>query len=393
MTAAKLVPHFNPYSPVFDADPFPTYKVLRDEAPCFWSDDARMWVLTRYDDIMNALNDWQTYSSAKGNLMDEFPGRAGNTLGTMDPPRHDQVRAIIQSVFAKRNLNHLIEPIQGMCQAALADLKGRETFDYAEEYSARVTVNLLFALLGLPDADSIEVRDKAVLMVQSDPVTRQKGAEHLAAFEWVKDFASEVIEQRAKAPTDDLISSLILADVDGQKLDLIQVQMTVTTLIMAGIESLSGFLNMLALNLADFPDQRQKLLDDPSLIPGAIEESLRYNTTAQRFRRCLTRDVDLHGQTMKAGDFVSLCYGSANRDDRRFDTPDVYDVTRNAKGHAGLGGGVHSCLGNSIARLASKVIIEEFLKEIPHFSRLDETLEWVPSSTFRSPLVLRLKRG
>ncbi|MGC2857438.1 cytochrome P450 [Novispirillum sp. DQ9] len=393
MTSQTIAPRFDPYSPAFDADPFPTYKVLRDHAPCFWSEEARMWVLTRYDDVMNALSDWQTYSSAKGNLMDEFPGRAGNTLGTMDPPRHDQVRAIIQSVFAKRNLNHLVAPIQGMCRAALADLKGREVFDYAEDYSARITVNLLFTMLGLPQADDTEVRDKAVLMVQSDPVTRQKGAEHLAAFEWVKDFASEVIAQRAKTPTDDLISSLILAEVDGQKLDLIQVQMTVTTLIMAGIESLSGFLNMLALNLADFPDQRAKLLADPSLISNAVEESLRYNTTAQRFRRCLTRDVTLHGQTMKAGDFVALCYGSANRDDRKYDNPDVYDVTRNAKGHAGLGGGVHSCLGNSIARLASQVIIEEFLAEIPHFSRVDETLKWVPSSTFRSPLELRLKRA
>ncbi len=393
MTHITPVPQFNPYCADFDADPFPIYKVLRDQAPCFWSEDAGMWVLTRYDDVFNALNDWQTYSSAKGNLMDEFPGRAGNTLGTMDPPRHDQVRAIIQSVFAKRNLNHLEQPIRDISKAALANFADQEVFDFAEDFSAYATVHLLFSLLGLPDADNKEIRDKAVLMVQSDPVTRQKGAEHLAAFEWVKDFASEVIEARAANPADDLISQLILAEVDGQKLDLIQVQLTVTTLIMAGVESLSGFLSMLGVNLADYPEERRKVVADMTLLPSAIEESLRFNTTAQRFRRCLTRDVELHGQTMKAGDFVSLCYGAANRDERKFANPDVYDVTRNPKGHLGFGGGVHICLGNSIARLACKTIMEEFLAAVPEFTRVDETLNWVPSSTFRSPLSLRLKRG
>lgn len=383
---------FNLYSPEFDADPFPVYKELRDNHPCFWSEEAGKWMLTRYDDVFNALNDWETYSSSQGNLMDEFPGRAGNTLGSMDPPRHDQVRGIIQSVFTKRNLNHLVEPIRAIARESLSAIGDKTTFDFADEFSSRVTVNLLFGMLGLPNADDKVIRDKALLMVQSDPKTRQKGPEHLAAFEWVKDFASRVIDERSANPTDDIISQLIQAEVDGQKLDLVQVQMTVTTLIMAGVESLSGFLNMFALNLAEYPEERRKVLADLSILPDAVEESLRFNTTAQRFRRVLTRDVELHGQTMKAGDFVALCYGAANRDERRFPNPDVYDVERKPKGHLGFGGGVHICLGSAIARLACQVAMEEFLTAIPHFHRAEETLSWIPSSTFRSPKTLLLVR-
>lgn len=386
---------FNLYSPEFDANPFDSYKALRDNHPCYWSEEAKKWVLTRYDDVFNALNDWQTYSSAKGNLVDEFPGRAGNTLGTMDPPRHDQLRSVVQSVFAKRNLNHLIEPIQQIARDAIANNIGdKKVFDFAEDFASDVTFNVLVALLGLPDLDPEEARRNALLMVQTDPKTRQKGPEHLAAFEWMKDYAAEVIEMRAANPGDDLISQLITAEVDGLKLDLIQVQMTVTTLIMAGIESLSGFLKMFAKNMAEFPEQRQKVLQDMALLPDAIEESMRYNSSAQRFRRCLTRDVTLHGQTMKAGDFVILAYGAANRDERKFPNPDDYDVTRKPKGHVGMGGGVHICLGNSIARLAIKTSMEVFLDLIPNFSLAedDDKLEWVASSNFRSPKKLLMIR-
>lgn len=386
---------FNLYSPEFDANPFESYKDLRDNHPCFWSEDAQKWVLTRYDDVFNALNDWQTYSSAKGNLVDELPGRAGNTLGTMDPPRHDQVRAIVQSVFMKRNLNHLIEPIQQFSRDAISQrIADKKVFDFAEDFASDVTFNVIVAVLGLPDLDPEEARKNALLMVQTDAKTRQKGPEHLAAFEWVKDYAAEVIAMRAKNPGDDLISQLITAEVDGQKLDLIQVQMTITTLIMAGIESLSGFLKIFAKNMANFPEQRALIQADMSILPNAIEESMRYNTSAQRFRRCLTKDVTLHGETMKAGDFVILAYGAANRDERKFPNPDVFDVTRKAKGHVGMGGGVHSCLGSAIARLGIKTAMEVFLSEIKDFSQAEaeHNIDWVASSNFRSPKKLLLIR-
>lgn len=381
---------FDPYSPAVDADPFPFYRTLRDEHPCFWSEDAKMWVLSRYADIQAALQDWRTYSSARGNLMDELPNRAGATLGTTDPPRHDRLRALIQMAVTKRAVEHLEEPTRDAARRHLDALEGTGSFDFVAGYSSKMTVDLLFTLFNLPEADQRVVRDKAVLMVQSDPETRQKGPEHVAAFHWMTEYAAALMKERQQNPGDDLLSQFILAEIDGEKLLEREVQMTVTTLIMAGVESLSGFMTMFALNLADHPAARDELVANPDLIPGAIEESLRFNTSAQRFRRCLTRDVELHGQTMREGDFVCLAYGSGNRDERQFPDPDRYDIHRNPRGHLGFGRGVHACLGAAIARMAVRVSFEEFLARYPGFRRVDETLPWMPSTTFRSPLRLDL---
>lgn len=391
---ATLAPfRFDPYDPAFDADPFPAYRLLRDAHPCFWSEEAGMWVLSRYDDVLAALTNWRTYSSAKGNLIDEFPGRAGSTLGSSDPPRHDRLRALIQSAMTKRALDHILEPARASIRQHLAEVAGKDVFDFVGDVGSKVTVDLLFYLFALPREGAEQVRDNAVLMVQTDAETRQKSPEHLAAFHWMANYAEALVQERKQNPGDDLLSNFITAEIDGEKLLDKEVQLTVTTLIMAGIESLSGFMGMFALNLADHPEARQALAADPALIPDAIEESLRFNTSAQRFKRCLQQDTELHGQTMKAGDFVMLCYGSANRDERQFPDPDTYDIARRPRRHLGFGGGVHSCLGAMLARVACQVVFEEFLKAVPEFSRVDAELSWVPSSNFRSPQVLRLKRA
>lgn len=384
---------FDPYSPVMDADPFPFYKTLRDEYPCFWSEEAGMWVYSRYADIVTALNDWETYSSAKGNLVDELPNRAGSTLGTTDPPRHDRLRALIQKAVTKRALDHIIEPARQSARKHLDALAGEKSFDFVNAFSSKVTVDLLFYLFDMPAEGQQTVRDKAVLMVQTDPKTRKKAPEHIAAYDWMVDYAAELIEARKKNPGQDLLSNFIAAEIDGEKLHDREVQMTITTLIMAGIESLSGFMGVMGLNLADHGDARRALVADPALIPDAMEESLRYNTSAQRFRRCLTKDQEVHGQQMKAGDFVMLAYGSGNRDERQFENPDVYDIARKPRGHLGFGGGVHACLGTAIARLACKTAFEEFLTRYPEFERVEQQLPWVPSSNFRSPMRLELAVG
>ncbi|ROZ66507.1 cytochrome P450 [Ramlibacter sp. WS9] len=385
---------FDPYSPAVDADPFPYYRRLRDEHPCLWSPEAQMWVLSRYADIVSAGQDWQTYSSASGNLMTELPNRAGATLGTTDPPRHDRLRALIQSAFMKRNLESLGGPIRAIARQAAEELRGSRSFDF-KDFSAKFTVRVLMAALGLPSGDEAivdeqTVREKAVLMVQSDPHTRTKGPEHLAAYNWMQDYAGKVIAMRRAAPRNDLISNFAQAEIDGDRLDEREVLLTTTTLIMAGVESLGGFMMMFALNLADHPQARQAVVGNPALLPDAIEESLRFNTSAQRFRRRLMKDVTLHGQTMKAGDFVCLAYGSGNRDERQYPNPDLYDIARKPRGHLGFGGGVHACLGTAIARLGVKIAFEEFHKVFPDYGRVAEQLAWMPSSTFRSPLVLDL---
>lgn len=384
---------FDPYSPAVDADPFPFYKTLRDEHPCFWSKEANMWVLSRYADIVTALNDWQTFSSAKGNLMTELPNRAGATLGTTDPPRHDRLRGLVQHAFMKRNLESLVEPIRHIARETAAPLADLKQFDFIEDFSSKFTVRVLFAALGLPLGDEAQVREKAVTMVQSDAATRQKGPEHIAAYNWMQDYASKVIAERRKNPQHDLISHFSMAEIDGDRLDEREVLLTVTTLIMAGIESLGGFMGMFALNMADHADARRQCVANPELLVDAVEESLRFNTSAQRFRRCLTRDHTLHGQTMREGDFVCLAYGSGNRDERQFPNPDVYDITRKPKGHLGFGGAVHACLGTTIARISVKAAMEAFHQVVPDYVRVQEHLPWMPSSTFRSPLRLELARA
>ncbi|MBT0964017.1 cytochrome P450 [Denitromonas iodatirespirans] len=383
---------FDPYAPAVDADPFPFYKTLRDEHPCFWSKEANMWVLSRYADIVTALNDWQTFSSAKGNLMTELPNRAGATLGTTDPPRHDRLRGLVQHAFMRRNLMNLVEPIKQIARDTAAPLADLQQFDFIEDFSSKFTVRVLFAALGLPLGDETQVRDKAVLMVQSDPRTRAKGPEHIAAYNWMQEYASGVIAERRAHPKDDLISHFSQAEIDGDRLDEREVLLTTTTLIMAGIESLGGFMAMFALNMADYADARRQCVANPALLEDAVEESLRFNTSAQRFRRCLTRDHTLHGQTMREGDFVCLAYGSGNRDERQFPNPDVYDITRKPKGHLGFGGSVHACLGTTIARISVKAAMEAFHEVVPDYRRVQEQLPWMPSSTFRSPLRLELAR-
>ncbi len=381
---------FDPYSPAIDADPFSFYKTLRDEYPCFWSPQAQTWVLSRYADIVSAGQNWQLYSSAKGNLMTELPNRAGATLGTTDPPRHDRLRGLVQHAFMKRNLEGLGEPMRDIARNAAEALRGKERFEFIDDFSSKFTVRVLFAALGLPLGDERTVRDKAVLMVQSDPHTRAKGPEHVAAYNWMQDYAAKVIAERRAHPQNDLISHFSMAEIDGDRLDEREVLLTTTTLIMAGIESLGGFMSMLALNLADYADARKAVVANPELLPDAIEESLRFNTSAQRFRRCLQKDVTLHGQTMRAGDFVCLAYGSGNRDERQYPNPDVYDIKRKPRGHLGFGGGVHACLGSAIARMAVKIAFDEFHKVVPNYRRTEQQLPWMPSSTFRSPMRLEM---
>jgi len=382
---------FDPFSPETDANPFPAYRRLREEFPCFWSEEANMWVLSRFADIVAALNDWQRYSSAKGNMMTELPNRAGATLGTTDPPRHDRLRALIQYAFVKRNLDSLTGPIRDIARETAEALRGRKDFDFIGDFSSKFTVRVLFAALGLPLGDEATVRKNAVIMVQSDPITRNKGPEHIAAYEWMQAYAAKVIAERRAKPQNDLISHFSLAEIEGDKLDEREVLLTTTTLIMAGVESLGGFMSMFGLNLADFADARRAVVANPALLPDAMEESLRYNTSAQRFRRCLTQDVELHGQHMRAGDFVCLAYGSGNRDDRQYPNPDVYDVARKPRGHLGFGGSVHACLGATIARLSIAVAMEEFHKVVPEYHRVEDKLPWMPSSTFRSPMRLLLE--
>jgi cytochrome P450 len=384
---------FDLYSPLIDADPFPYYAALRENHPCYWSEGAQLWILSRYDDIVEAARDWQTFSSAQGNMIDELPGRAGATLGTTDPPRHDRLRALSQAAFLKRNLDRLAEPTMEIADRTLAGIVERDTFEFINDFSSRITVGLLFRTMGLPERDHAEIRHRVILAVSTDKTAKGRTAEHIAAFKSLSDFLTAEVAARRARPTDDLITHLAEAEIDGDRLSEREVVLTTATFVMAGVESLSSFMSMLALNLHDHPDARRRLVADPALMAQAIEESLRFNTSAQRFKRTATRNIILHGRTIRAGDKVVLAFGSGNRDGRKFADPDTFDVERRPQGHLGFGSGKHFCLGSQMARLVTDVAMRRFLERVPEYHLTVDRLAWNSSSNFRSPTALPFARA
>ena len=379
---------FDLYSPAIDADPFPHYERLREEHPCFWSESAGLWILSRYEDISRAAQDWETFSSSQGNLIDESPGRAGATLGTTDPPRHDRLRALSMAAFSRKNLGNLIEPALAIADASLDRMLARGAFDFVEDYSSQITVGLLFKTMGLPQIDHGEIRRKVILAVSTDKAAKGRTQEHLDAFKFLSDFITAEVAKRRADPKDDLITHLAEAEIDGDRLSEREVVLTSATFVMAGVESLSSFMSMFALNLHDHPDARRRIVADPSLIAPAIEESLRLNTSAQRFKRVVAKETQLHGQTLRAGDKVVLAYGSGNRDWRKFRSPDVYDIERRPQGHLGFGAGKHFCLGSQMARMVTEATMRRFLERVPDFHLSVNKVAWNSSSNFRSPVAL-----
>ena len=379
---------FDLYSPEIDANPFPYYEILREQYPCYWSESGKLWILSRYDDIVEAARDWETFSSSQGNMIDELPGRAGATLGTTDPPRHDRLRALSQAAFLRKNAEHLIAPTLEIADRALDRICERKTFEFINDYSSQITVGLIFRSMGLPERDHADIRRKVILAVSTDKSVKGRNPEHIAAFKELSEFLTAEVAERRKNPTDDLITHLAEAEIDGDRLSEREIVLTTATFVMAGVESLSSFMSMFALNLHDYPDARRRLVADPALIEPAIEESLRFNTSAQRFKRTVMRERRLHGETMRVGDKVALAFGSGNRDCRKFPNPDSYDIDRRPQGHLGFGAGKHFCLGSQMARLVTEVAMKRFLAQVPEYHLTVEKLAWNSSSNFRSPAAL-----
>jgi cytochrome P450 len=346
---------FDLYSPLIDADPFPYYAELRAKYPCYWSESAQLWILSRYHDIAEAARDWETFSSAQGNMIDELPGRAGATLGTTDPPRHDRLRALSQAAFLKRNLDRMVEPTLEIADGSLDRILQQDTFEFINDFSSQITVGLLFRTMGLPDRDHADIRRKVILAVSTDKAAKGRTPEHIAAFKDLSDFLTAEVASRRANPTDDLITHLAEAEIDGDRLSEREIVLTTATFVMAGVESLSSFMSVFALNL--HPDARRRLVADPALIAPAIEESLRFNTSAQRFKRTATRDVAVHGQTIRAGS------------------------------------GKHFCLGAQMARLVTEIAMRRFLQRVPDYHLTVDRVAWNSSSNFRSPVALLFARN
>lgn len=386
---------FDPYAPEVHSNPFPLYKTLRDDYPAYFSERGNCWVLSRYADITTACLDTNTYSSAQGNIIDDSPARAGATLGTTDPPRHDQLRKLVQSAFLHSNLEAMAGPAREEVRAVLNHALERGELDLINEYATPVTTRILAELLGLPAENLVQVKRWVSDSLRRDPETRKSPPEGDVAREALTELTQRVIDERRAQPTDDLISGLIVARVEGEALSAREILMTSRTLLAAGVESTVSFFGNFALNLMTFHDARRRVSSAPERIPDALEESLRYNTSAQRFSRTLMRDVELHGETMRAGSKVMVLYGSANRDERQFVDPDRYDIDRKPVQHLGFGHGKHYCIGAGFARILSQIMCEELVRSIPDYELAIDGLDWLPSPAFRSMVTfpIRFEKG
>jgi cytochrome P450 len=376
------VVRFNPYSYEFHEDPFPVYRQLRDDAPCYHDADLGFWAISRYADVVAALHDPDVYCSRYGITLE-----AGNPLPMMlttDPPDHTRLRRLVSRAFTPRRIAALEDSIRALSQHALGTAGGTD-FDLITDYAALLPMDVISKLLGVPDEDQQQLRkwsDALLHREEGVPDVTPEGVE--AATHLYKYFSAFVTDRRAHPGGDDFTTALLAAEPDGEVLDDLQVVGFLFLLIIAGNETTTKLLGNCMLAMQRFPAEKAKVVADPTRIPDAVEETLRYEGSTQAMARTLTRDVELHGEQMRDGDKVLLLLGSGNRDERVWDRPDVFDIDRAwPTHHVAFGHGIHVCLGAALARLEMRVSLEEVLTRFPGYE-IDETgLERVHSGNVR----------
>ncbi len=374
---------FDPYSVAVQEDPYPYYKVLRADHPVYWCEKANTWALSRFDDVAAACNDPGRFSSARGNVLDDDPARMGRTLGTSDPPKHEQLRALVNAAFVRGRVLEREPKVRATLHEHMDEFVAAGGGDLIQQLSARVTTSVICDILGFQRSDHVQLKRWVDGLVHRDPVTRKLPPAGEEARRAMVAYAQQTIAERRAEPRDDLISALIQAEVEGQKLSAEDLLHTVATLLAAGIESASSFIGNAMLALHDHPDQAERLAADRSLATQAVEEMLRYDTPTQRFHRVATQDIELHGQTIRRGQSVLVMYGSGNRDERKFTDPDRFDIGRAPGRHLAFGHGTHFCLGAQLARALSRIFLEEWFARVRGFEILKEQVVRMHSPVFR----------
>lgn len=374
---------YDPFAYETHEDPFPVYRLLRDEAPVSWNPDLRFWALSRYDDVRAALMDWGSFTSTEGITLERKVGEVEPMLIEMDPPRHTALRAIVSRAFTARRLAELEEPMRALARSLVDAFAGTGRCDLIADLSAILPMAVIARMLAIPESDHPRLREWTDAMLHREPGRKEvttagiEGATHLYAY------FDSIIRQRRRQPGDDLVSSLLSAEVDGHALAYSEILGFCFLLVIAGNETTTKLIGNAVYWLARNPDTRARLLVDPSLIPAAVEETLRYDGSTQVMARACTTDIDLHGQRMHPGDKVLLLLGSANRDERFWDEPDRFDLDRNPAGHLAFGQGIHHCLGAPLARLESRVALEELLPKVGEYEVDEAGAERVHSGNVR----------
>jgi cytochrome P450 len=370
MTTAQL--RYDPFDPAIQDDPYPVYRQLRDDAPVFRAETANTWVLSRHQDVIAALLDHQSYSSVNG----VFPTPPDAPflesflpmMIMMDPPRHDQLRGLVSKAFTPRRIAALeagIDELAVSLTEGLTSNQGRA--DFVADFAGGLPAMVIADLLGVPREDRQQFRQWSSTLIQSNPAHGEV-AEGLAAAAAVYGYFADFLADRRRAPRDDLMSALVAAEIDGQHLSDDELLGFCLLLLIAGHETTTNLLGNAAVVLAEHPQSRHRLAADPTLIGHAVEEMLRYDSPVQGLSRVLTTDVTVHGTTMSRGDSVLLLFGSANRDERVFARPDVFDIDRKPEHQVAFGRGIHFCLGAALARMEARIALRALLSRLPNWA-------------------------
>ena len=366
----------NPFSYEFHADPHPAYRWLREHAPLYRNEKMSFWALSRFADVAAALVDWKTYSSAEGPLLERMDPRMFEVTPMMlflDPPRHDRLRRLVASAFTPRRMADLEAAIRAMAARLLDPLAERGGGDFVHEFSAVLPSEVIFTLLGVPEADRRQCREWMDQSLDRDADTPELPPRALAAMMDLSRYWYELVGELRKHRNEGLVSALFDAEIQtdgGGTTKLTEGELIGLCSVLAGggNETTTRLLADAVVLFARHPDEYRKVLTDPGRIPAAVEEVLRWASPAQYAARTVMRDVEWYGTRVPKGDRIVLLIGAANRDEREYPDPDRFDVDREIPNPLGFGQGVHFCIGAPLARLESRVALEEFVRRFPRYA-------------------------
>jgi cholest-4-en-3-one 26-monooxygenase len=363
-----------------DGPPHELFKDLRAGCPVHWTreisefpEEGGFWSVTTAEDVHTVSRDWQTYSSELGGVTvvsSVFPVELARAMFIgMDPPKHDRVKALFQAGFTPKRIAAHEDAIREIVKKTLDGIEGRETVDLVNDVAQPVVSRVIGSFMGIPpEDDATWARLMNSTLGAGDPDLNPDGVEAVMEKEIPEIFkrCGEMIAARRADPTDDLTSVLVHAEVDEQKLEEHEIVMGFFLLVAAGNDSTKATYCSGMRALLEDPEQRKLVLDDPTLVPNAVEESLRMFPAFAHFRRTATKDTELKGKQIKEGDRVVMWYVSSNRDETRHEDSERFDLRRTTEHQAFGAGGRHFCLGTALARLELRILFEETLARFPY---------------------------
>jgi cytochrome P450 len=367
-TSASGAVYHDPYKVEITANPYPVFKRLRDEAPLYYNEEYDFYAVSRFDDIERGLKDRETFSSARGAIVEVIKANPDFPPGLLifsDPPSHTVYRQLLQRMFTPKRLTALEATVREVSAQCLDPFVGSDGFDFIAHLGSQMPMRIIGALLGIPEQDYAAVRDSVDARMRTEA-----GKAMDVEFDTIGQGFEEYIDWRIQHPSDDAMTELLSNEIKDEhgvtrRLTRDEALTLVNVLAGAGNETTNRLIGWTGKVLSEHPDQRRQIAANPGLIPQAIEEILRFEPPAPHMARYVTRDIELYGQKVPAGSAMMFLTGSGNRDDRRFGNGDVFDIHREKRGHLTFGQGIHVCVGAVLARLEGRIALEEVLKRFP----------------------------